>query len=38
MEIDAILIIASAALVFIKTVAEAWQKLKEVIDDQTKKK
>lgn len=36
MEIDAILVIASAALVFIKTVAEAWQKLKEVIDQQRK--
>jgi len=37
MDIDAILIVASAAIVFIRTVAEAWQKLKEVIDQQTKK-
>lgn len=37
MEIDAILVIASAAIVFIRTVAEAWQKLKDVIDQHTKK-
>ena len=37
MDIDAILIVASAAIVFIRTVAEAWKKLKEVIDQQKKK-
>lgn len=37
MDIDALLVIASAAIVFIRTVAEAWVKLKEVIDQQTKK-
>lgn len=37
MDIDAILVIASAAIVFIRTVAEAWAKLKEVVDQHTKK-
>ena len=38
MDIDSILVIASAAIIFIKTVAEAWQRLKDVIDEQNKKK
>lgn len=36
MDIDAILLIASAAIVFIRTVADAWSKLKEVIDKNLK--